>query len=188
MPGTSESVFERPCGRVGVEPTTPRSNRTLHHGQIDKCPRREQAITVRKCSTAELRAPRIGCEAGVEPATSRLQGEVTAIYTTAKPVPGTREKGLHALTACTVWREVALVCRHGPNWCLEKCSHLRLFLFREALELSQLSRQKMVRPARVELARRSTVVSRLRVCLFHHGRMMRSYEMVPSPGLAPGSG
>jgi hypothetical protein len=26
-------------------------------------------------------------------------------------------------------------------WCPEKCSHLRLFLFREALELSQLSRQ-----------------------------------------------
>lgn len=142
MPGTTESVFERPYGRVGVEPTTPRSNRTLHHGQIDKCPCREQAITVRKCSTAELHAPQIGCEAGVEPATSRLQGEVTVIYTTAKPAPGTRDKGLHALTACSVVERSSPCLSPRPNWCLEKCSHLRLFLFREALELSQLSRRK----------------------------------------------
>ena len=39
------------------------------------------------------------------------------------------------------------------NWCPEKCSHLRLLLFRQALELSQLSRHELVRPARVELAR-----------------------------------
>lgn len=32
------------------------------------------------------------------------------------------------------------VLRHR-RWCPEKCSHLRLFLFREALELSQLSRR-----------------------------------------------
>ena len=115
MPGTSESVFERPCGRVGVEPTTPRSNRTLHHGQIDKCPCREQAITVRKCSTAELHAPQIGCEAGVEPATSRLQGEVTAIYTTAKPVPGTRDRACMPSRHAQSWREVALVYRHGQT-------------------------------------------------------------------------
>jgi hypothetical protein len=65
------------------------------------------------------------------------------------------------------WREVTLVCHHGQigsgsasctrelrvmsltkycssipqNWRPEKCSHLRLLLFRQALELSQLSRQ-----------------------------------------------
>ena len=33
------------------------------------------------------------------------------------------------------------VLRHRSKWCLEKCSHLRLFLFREALALSQLSRR-----------------------------------------------
>ena len=36
-----------------------RSNRTLRHGQIERCPCRERAITVHKCSTAELHAPQV---------------------------------------------------------------------------------------------------------------------------------
>lgn len=71
-----------------------------------------------------------------------LTGEVTAIYTTARPMPGMSDKGCAPLRACTVVEsEVTLVCRHGQKWCPEKCSHLRLFLFREALALSQLSRR-----------------------------------------------
>jgi hypothetical protein len=92
----------QPCGCVGVEPTIPRSNRTLRHGQIEDGPRRERAITVRKRSTAELHAPSNGCMAGVEPATSRLQGEVTAIYTTAKPAPGMCDKGREPLRDITI--------------------------------------------------------------------------------------
>ena len=38
------------------------------------------------------------------------------------------------------------------KWCPEKCSHLRLFLFREALELSQLSRRNWYARPSVELA------------------------------------
>src|SRR5579863_3947536 len=96
VPGTSESVLSQPCSWAGFEPAFTRSNRTLRHGQINDCPCREQAIAVRKCSTTELHALLIGCAAGVEPATSRGQSEVTVIYTTAKPAPGMLRRGLHA--------------------------------------------------------------------------------------------
>src|SRR6185437_1156080 len=101
MPGTSEPVSQ-PCGCVGVEPTFTRSNRTLRHGQIEDCPCRERAITVRKRSTTELHAPSNGCVAGVEPATSRFRCEVTVVYTTAKPMPGIRDKGREPLRDITI--------------------------------------------------------------------------------------
>lgn len=106
---------------------------------------------------------------GVEPATSRVTSEVTVVYTTAKLAPGISDKGREPLRVLTQsWREVTLICHHGQKgsgsasctrdlqvmrltrccssvplkWSLEKCSHLRLLLFRQALGLSQLSRGK----------------------------------------------
>src|SRR5262249_8709765 len=56
------------------------------------------------------------------------------------------------------------------KWCPEKCSHLRLFLFREALELSQLSRRGMVPRPRFE--RGGQAFSTLEVCQFPSSRHM----------------
>jgi hypothetical protein len=57
---------------------------------------------------------------------------------TAKPLPGTSDKGCIPLRACSLGE---MLFYPAKEWCLEKCSHLRLFRFREALELSQLSRR-----------------------------------------------
>ena len=123
-------------------------------------------------------------------------------------VPGIFDEGCGPLQASTstVVGEVTLVCRHGQTGCgSAKCTRRsgrepdenrssipQNLVPREVLAPSSLPFQgsacavsaieaRLVRPARVELARRSTVLSRLRVCRFHHGRIVRI------PGLAPGS-
>jgi hypothetical protein len=127
------------------------------------------------------------------------------IYTTAKPAPGTSDKGCMPLWACAVeersnpylsprpnWkRERELHARpsgyepdevllfYPANWCPEKCSHLRLFLFREALALSQLSRRNWY--ARPELNWHAEAQSSHDCVfrLFHHGRMVRILGLAP---------
>ena len=65
-------------------------------------------------------------------------------------------------------------CSSTPqNWCPEKCSHLRLLLFRQALELSQLSRQVWCAdPGSNGDARRHGVLSPRVSAEFHHRRML----------------
>src|SRR5215468_446473 len=88
---------------------------------------------------------------GVEPATSRVKGEVTVVYTTAKSVPGICDKGCEPLRDITVGERSNPCLSPRPElpagvipqkWSLEKCSHLPLLLFRQALGLSQLSRDE----------------------------------------------
>ena len=135
----------------------------------------------------------MGCVAGLEPATSRGQSEVTVFYTTAKPAPGTVAKGLSlpgevtlgfakakagsGSASCTRDLQVMSLTRYCSsiprNWCPEKCSHLRLLLFRQALELSQLSRHEWCAdPGSNGDARRHGVLSPRVSAEFHHRRML----------------
>ena len=135
----------------------------------------------------------MGCVAGLEPATSRGQSEVTVFYTTAKPAPGTVAKGLSlpgevtlgfakakagsGSASCTRDLQVMSLTRYCSsiprNWCPEKCSHLRLLLFRQALELSQLSRHVWCAdPGSNGDARRHGVLNPRVSAEFHHRRMV----------------
>src|SRR5262249_3075280 len=131
------SRFDQPRGWVGIEPTFTRSNRTLRHGQIDERSCREQAITVR-LSALPLSYPHH----------SRVRGRSR---TCDLSLTRRSNCGLHhcqtgsGSASCTRDLQVMSLTRYcssiPQNWCPEKCSHLRLLLFRQALELSQLSRR-----------------------------------------------
>ena len=123
--------------------------------------------------------------AGVEPATSRVQGEVTAIYTTAKPPPGISDKGRISLRTCVELSEVTLVCRHGQTQKRKRELHARPSgLERDELLLLCPAKNGAPRSARTFVS--SSSGKRLS-CLSYRGEIGEC-DLERAPGVEPGSG